>query len=635
MRLLGGADRELLWTPDSLPSVPDRLEFWYERWTARGPFTFQVDLLIDGQWKSAYVGPGDAPVGRFRNRVSIPLQGEGLEQVRFTSSTPSGSGVMIDDLSIQPNLPQRVSRVIGKQRTIPLLLGNQWNPVYAINIQVQGNQDELTLNAVEVALGGSLSLDSIEKAEVISSASAEPAWFNIVDLEKHKQLSVLGRSTKPTSRMTIRGETSLERGDNHLFISITLKDEARVSDTLEVKCPSVIVAGQPQTPVVMAQQLPLRVGHALRRAGEDGVNTYRIPGLATTNTGTLLAVYDVRYRSAGDLPGNIDVGMSRSADGGRSWEAMRVIMDLGSDPKWRFDGIGDPAVLVDTQTGTIWVAALWSHGNRAWHGSGPGLSPEETGQFMLVRSDDDGRTWSDPINITEQIKNPEWNLLFNGPGKGICMQDGTLVFAAQYRDTNRVPHSTIVYSKDHGATWEVGTGAHPETTEAQVIEVRPGTLMLNCRYNKSSARVVMTSSDLGKTWKEHVSSKKNLIEPGACMASLIDVDQELGKSRGGWLLFSNPASLQARENLTIKASSNGGDDWPEDKQLLLDEGRSAGYSCMSMIDSNTVGIVYEGSTSQLAFQRIPLTDIIDLTTDHARDPSGSKSAADLPANLDK
>ena len=42
----------------------------------------------------------------------------------------------------------------------------------------------------------------------------------------------------------------------------------------------------------------------------------------------------------GDLPGDIDVGMSRSTDGGQTWEKMKNIMDMGNDPKWRYDGVG-------------------------------------------------------------------------------------------------------------------------------------------------------------------------------------------------------------------------------------------------------------------------------------------------------
>ncbi len=169
----------------------------------------------------------------------------------------------------------------------------------------------------------------------------------------------------------------------------------------------------------------------LRTAGDDGVKCYRIPGVDTTRKGSLIAVYDIRHRSGRDLPGDIDVGMSRSTDGGKTWEPMKVIMDMGSDPEWKHDGIGDPCVAVDRETGTIWVAALWSHGNRAWHGSGTGMKPDETGQVILVRSDDDGKTWSDPINITNQIKDPKWRLILPSPGRGMTMTDGTLVLPMQ------------------------------------------------------------------------------------------------------------------------------------------------------------------------------------------------------------
>lgn len=265
------------------------------------------------------------------------------------------------------------------------------------------------------------------------------------------------------------------------------------------------------------------------------------------------------------------------------------------------------------------------------------MTPEETGQFMLVRSDDDGRTWSEPINITRQVKNPEWCFILAGPGNGITMRDGTLVFAAQYQDppnetdpiAHRLPHSTIIYSKDHGETWSVGTGAFDDTTEAQVVEVEPGVLMLNCRYNREPVRVVMTTRDMGQTWQTHPSSLRSLIEPGSCMASLIDTsashrrqtanptassDQTRPRSgeRGdeGWLLFSNPDSTRGRHHITIKASPDRGITWPEQHRLLLDEGNSAGYSCMTMIDEDTIGILYEGSQAHMTFQRIPLSDLV-------------------------
>jgi len=348
----------------------------------------------------------------------------------------------------------------------------------------------------------------------------------------------------------------------------------------------------------------------LRQHNDEGVHTYRIPGLVTSKKGTLLAVYDMRRNGAVDLQEDVDIGLSRSTDGGVSWEPMKVIMDMG---EWgglpeNENGIGDPAILVDDESGTIWVAAVWAHGHpgeRNWWASKPGMKPQETSQFMLTKSKDDGLTWSKPINITNQIKDPKWHLVLQGPGKGITMKDGTLVFPAQFKDAAEVPHSTIIYSKDRGETWEIGTGAKPNTTESQVVELEDGSLMLNMRDDRGGSRSIYTSSNMGKTWEEHATSRIALIEP-VCMASLIK-HRYRGKD---YLLFSNPNSIEKREKMTIKLSKDEGDNWPEEHQLLIDEGSGRGYSCMTSIDEETIGILYEGSQADLVFQRIKIKDLL-------------------------
>lgn len=348
----------------------------------------------------------------------------------------------------------------------------------------------------------------------------------------------------------------------------------------------------------------------LRQHNDDDVHTYRIPGLVTSKKGTLLAVYDIRRNGAVDLQEDVDIGLNRSTDGGVTWGPMKVIMDMG---EWgglpqEQNGIGDPAILVDDKTGTIWVAAVWAHGHpgeRNWWASKQGMTPQETSQLMLSKSEDDGLTWSKPINITSQIKDPKWHLLLQGPGKGITMKDGTLVFPAQYKDEKEMPHSTIIYSMDQGETWEIGLGAKPNTTEAQVVELAPGELMLNMRDNRGGSRSIYTTSDMGQTWKVHSTSRSALQEP-VCMASLIK-HQYKGKD---YLLFSNPNSIEKREKMTIKLSKDQGDTWPLQHQLLIDEGSGRGYSCMTTIDEETIGILYEGSAADLVFQRIKIKDLL-------------------------
>jgi sialidase-1 len=286
---------------------------------------------------------------------------------------------------------------------------------------------------------------------------------------------------------------------------------------------------------------------------------------------------------------------------------MKVIMDMGVPHE--NNGIGDPAILMDPVTKKIFVAALWSKGNRSIAGSMPGLSPDTTGQFVLVSSSDDGLTWSAPVSITTQVKNPAWHLFFNGPGSGIAMQDGKLVFAAQYWDEKKVPHSTIIYSDDHGASWKGKiSGPKSNTTESQVVETQPGTLMLNMRDNRGSFRSVATSNNMGITWTEHASSYNTLPDP-VCMGSLIKAKVKINGLMKDILFFSNPNTVSGRYNITIKASLDFGQTWLPANQLLIDERNCYGYSSLTQMDENTIGILYEG-TKDLYFVKVPVSEIV-------------------------
>ena len=411
----------------------------------------------------------------------------------------------------------------------------------------------------------------------------------------------------------LTGNQNLYPGVNFFWVSIEMKPEASLLTKITAEVTGVTADGQ-SLPVkcVSAPNVIRRLGVGVRHAGDDGAAAFRIPGLVTTNKGTLLGVYDVRYNSSVDLQEHIDIGLSRSIDGGKTWEKMRLPLafgEYGGLPAAQ-NGVGDPSILVDTKTNTIWIVAAWTHGmgnQRAWWSSQQGMDVNHTAQLVLVKSTDDGKTWSEPINITEQVKHPEWYFLLQGPGRGITMEDGTLVFPIQYIGKDRIPNAGIMYSKDRGETWTIHNHARTNTTEAQVAEVVPGTLMLNMRDNRGGSRAVYTTSDLGMTWKEHESSRTALPEP-VCMASLISVkaaDNVLGKDI---LIFSNPNTTNARKNITIKISLDGGNTWAH--QLLLDEGENWGYSCLTMVDKETIGILYESSVAHMTYQCIKLKDIV-------------------------
>ena len=507
-----------------------------------------------------------------------------------------------------------------KQTHLPLNTGVENAGVLELQFIVTPEKSPVILNRIEISFS--------DDSEFSGVASVSAKYGGA---EKGSDTSVLfGTSKNPGQKTRINGTRELGAGTHFLKFDIGMNVNPDLLTRFQVEKVKLSFKNHDAIEVVSAEKFIFRPKMVLRAAGQDKTDTYRIPGLVTTNNGTLIAVYDNRYNNSKDLQEDIDIGMSRSTDGGQTWQPMRVIMDMGEygGRSQRLNGIGDPCVLYDHKTNTIWVAALWMSGSAPdkmlWWASKPGMSPEETGQFVLAKSTDDGLTWSQPINITSQIKDPAWQLLLQGPGRGITMTDGTLVFPAQFKadlgtkslDGGQYTcHSTIVYSKDQGNTWQIGTGAKSNTTEAQVVELADGSLMLNMRDDRNrtdkgetNGRAVAVTTDLGKTWTAHKSSNSALQEPN-CMGSIISADLEINGKMQQVLFFSNPDSKTERSHMTIKASLDGGLTWPKTYQVELNSEAGYGYSCMSMVDNKTIGILYEG-VKDLYFQKVPVVDVL-------------------------
>lgn len=524
-------------------------------------------------------------------------------------------------------LSQEKDKVFVFEKSVPVLIERQDNEWFDIRLDADRSQ---VLNEVHLLFGKNVNLKEVEAVklyyggteslqhqgkDIFSPVEYIPRDEPNKTLVANASYSVLKAEVKnPASEVVFKVDQKLFPGINYFWVSLQMKPATSLLSKVSAEISKVVVDNQ-QAPLSIARKADVQyMGVGVRHAGDDGSTVYRIPGLATSNKGTLIGVYDIRYNNGKDLQDHIDIGVSRSSDGGKTWDKMRVAMSMGESdglPKGQ-NGVGDPAVLVDKATGTIWIVAAWAHGygnGVAWFNSRPGMDRNQTAQLMMVKSDDDGKTWSEPINVTEQVKDPSWHFLLQGPGRGITMDDGTLVFACQFITDDRIPNASIIYSKDHGKTWKIGTIARTNTTEAQVAEVEPGVLMLNMRDNRGGSRAVSVTRDMGKTWKEHVSSRTSLPEP-ICMASLINVkakDNVLGKDL---LLFSNPNDTKNRDKITIKASLDGGVTWLPENQILLDLGRGWGYSCLTMIDKETVGILYEGSVAHMTFQAVKLKDFV-------------------------
>lgn len=530
--------------------------------------------------------------------------------------------------SIVAQVTYAADSVWVRETRIPILIERQDNVLFYIRLNAGENQ---TLDNVSLKFGKEVKLSDIQAVKLYYGGTealqdrGKRRFAPVEYISSNKPGKTLAANPSysiknsevnhPGNEVVLKSGQKLFPGVNFFWVSLQMNPQTKLGTKVTADLTSVTIDAK-EVPIKMysPEGIEHRMGVGVRHAGDDNSAAFRIPGLVTTNKGTLLGVYDVRYNSSVDLQEHVDIGLSRSTDGGKTWEKMRLPLAFGETdglPAAQ-NGVGDPSILVDTKTNTIWVVAAWTHGmgnQRAWWSSHPGMDTSCTAQLVMSKSTDDGKTWSEPINVTEQVKDPSWYFLLQGPGRGITMEDGTLVFPIQYIGADRIPNAGIMYSKDHGKTWKIHNHARTNTTEAQVAEVEPGVLMLNMRDNRGGSRAVYTTTDLGKTWKEHESSRTALIEP-VCMASLISVKAEDNVLKKDILIFSNPNSTQNRNNITIKVSLDGGQTWLSEHQVLLDEGYGWGYSCLSMVDKETVGILYESSVAHMTFQTVKLKDLV-------------------------
>ena len=175
---------------------------------------------------------------------------------------------------------------------------------------------------------------------------------------------------------------------------------------------SAWIAGAIHGPAVLAgqetQNLPQ---HDLFVAGEDGYHTYRIPALITSKKGTLLAFCEGRKSGRGDS-GNIDLLLRRSTDGGKTWSPQQTVWDDGKNT------CGNPCPVVDQQTGVIWLLLTWNRGDDDERQIIAQTSKDSRRVFATA-SEDDGRTWLPPREITQDVKRKDWTWYATGPGNGI------------------------------------------------------------------------------------------------------------------------------------------------------------------------------------------------------------------------
>lgn len=318
--------------------------------------------------------------------------------------------------------------------------------------------------------------------------------------------------------------------------------------------------------------------HIVFKAHEDfNSNYFRIPFLATTPKGTLIAGSDIRYTDSSDY-NQIDIGIARSEDGGKTWQDKQIVHKNNGlhQHSRKMDG----AILVDQETGRIFLFALaidmHDHLNAPDH---------KMKDFVYKYSDDDGKTWSSEISLMHFL-DEGCILFFQGPGNGIQLQNGTLVLPIQRWVPNTElirAKAGIIYSSDHGQTWHRSHALiDTYTSESAVVEYRPNEILISSRAPLTHGRCFYTTSNLGDTWQVH-EADNTLFELGGCQSSMLKFTAPNQKTYALHTAPQQDDSFWHRNKLTLMASDDY-TTWNYISEVI--HLNNDGYTCLSYDQAN-------------------------------------------------
>ena len=336
-------------------------------------------------------------------------------------------------------------------------------------------------------------------------------------------------------------------------------------------------------------------------SGTEGYKSFRIPAIIKAPNGDVLAFSEGRVHGAGDF-GDIKIVLKRSSDEGKTWSALQIVASNDSLQA------GNPAPVVDLTDprfpkGRIFLFYNTGNGHEGELRKGNGHR-----DIFYKTSTDNGKTWSDPVDITTQVNrinqplvNPVWNFkedwrtYANTPGHALQLEHGKykgrIYIAANHSSADPKPESRDYqahgyFTDDHGATFHLSeTVPFEGSNESTAAELSNNGLMMNSRNQTGKYRVVSLSKDGGETW-DTTFVDHNLPDP-VCEGSLLNVGIKKGKSI---LAFCNNDDTKSRDSLTLRVSFNEGKTWK--KKYLIDP-KNTGYSDIVKVSKNQVGVLYE------------------------------------------
>ncbi|MES2276280.1 MAG: sialidase family protein [Bacteroidota bacterium] len=370
------------------------------------------------------------------------------------------------------------------------------------------------------------------------------------------------------------------------------------------------------TGIARAQDVPVFT------SGTEGFKSFRIPAIISLPGGDLLAFAEGRVNGAGDF-GNIKIVTKKSADKGKTWEAIKIAVVNDTLQA------GNPCPVVDVTDPKYPKGRIFLFYNTGNASEGKVRKGQGLREVWYKTSADGGDTWSAAVNITLQVHRPkqpmvnkdynfteDWRSYANGPGHAVQFMSGSykgrIYVAANHsagEPQNRYADGRAhgFYSDDHGKTFKLSDDiTTPGGNEAMAVVLSGNKLMINARNQLGNIkqRIVAISSNGGKSWdKTYFDSQ--LPDP-VCQGSILNIGRIGGKSI---LAFCNAADTVNRNNLTLRISFDEGKTWPVSKPVAKnpanDKGDYSAYSDIVKLSDNNIGVLYEKNNyKEIVFQDV-------------------------------
>ena len=509
----------------------------------------------------------------------------------YDFSTEHITNNMLADLSGHGHDGQLVNFTFGGAEILGVTLtqdtrltgrGNTNEVLLKAAVNYGGDNDITALQSMMLNLEGTTDLNDLGQLHIYSTGAV-----NAFDGRTLQGATLIGSATPATGDFTVPLNGNLTSGVNYLWITAdvasnameghvidaALKSVATTTQTYELPAPSP--AGNRE--IILARTL-------LYQPGDYNSANYRIPAVITAKDGSVVAVTDKRKYNEGDLPEDIDIICNRSTDGGHTWsEPYTIALGTGVN-----HGFGD-------------CALAWSNDDNgliAGFVGGPGLwysTPSNPIRSYIVKSYDNGQTWTEPVDITHFIfgdncvvpEHQTWRASFFGSGNGLRTSTGRIMFVAAIREgAAQSLNNYAVYSDDNGETWHVSGRASTSGDEAKVAELVDGRILMSIRHN--GKRWYNISEDGGETWQPTTSTWNDITAP-ACNGDMIrytSVNQGDDKNR---LLHSVPYGT-SRTNVSVYVSYDEGETWPVRKCIVP---YSSAYSSLCILPDGTIGLYVE------------------------------------------